>query len=61
VQTPGVGARHFIFGAPVQIYSGGPLSCLYREYRGSFPEVRWRGRGLTLTTHPHLLPRLKKE
>jgi hypothetical protein len=35
----------------------GPPSVLYNGYRWSFPRGVKRGRGVTLTTHPHLLPR----
>jgi hypothetical protein len=36
--------------------SWGPPSLLYNGYRGPFPGVK-RGLGVTLTTHPHLVPR----
>jgi hypothetical protein len=32
-------------------------SLLYNGYRGSFPRELKRGRGVKLTTHPHLVPR----
>jgi hypothetical protein len=35
----------------------GPPSLLYNGYRGSFPRGAKRGRGVTLTTHPHLVLR----
>jgi hypothetical protein len=46
------------FSAPVQTGPGThPAS--YRMGSGSFPEIKWPG--VTLTTLPHLAPRLKKE
>jgi hypothetical protein len=36
----------------------GPPSLLYSGYRGSFPGLK-RSPGMTLTTHPHLMPRSK--
>jgi hypothetical protein len=35
----------------------GPPSLLYNGYRGSFHPGIKRGRGVTLTTHPHVVPR----
>ena len=47
------------FSTPVQTGPGAhPASRTMRA--GSFPGVK-RGRGVALTTHPHLAPRLKKE
>ena len=46
------------FSAPVQTGSWGPPSLLYNGY-WVFPGVR--GRGVELTTHPYLAPRLKEE
>jgi hypothetical protein len=46
------------FSAPVQTGSGAhPASCTMGT--GSFPEIK-RGQGLTLTTHPLLVPRSRK-
>jgi len=51
-----VGAR---FSAPVQTGpKGHPASCTMDT--GSFPEVK-SGRGVTLTTHPFLVPLVMKE
>jgi len=47
------------FSAPVQT-SPGAHPVFYAMGTGSFPGVK-SGRGVTLTTHPHLAPRLKKE
>jgi hypothetical protein len=35
----------------------GPPSLVSNAYRGSFPLGIKRGRGVTLTTHPHLIPK----
>jgi hypothetical protein len=48
------------FSAPVQT---GPVAhpASYTMGTGSFPGVKRAGRGVALTTHPHLAPGLKKE
>ena len=61
MNDPGIesrlGAR---FSAPVQTGPGAhPAS--YTMGTGSFPKVKRPGRGVALTTHPYLAPRLKKE
>jgi hypothetical protein len=38
----------------------GPPSLLYNGYRGLFPPGVKRGRGVMLTAHPLLVPRLRK-
>jgi hypothetical protein len=45
--------RRFFFYPLRQDRLWGPPSLLYNGYRGSFP------RGVMLTTHPHLVPRLR--
>ena len=54
--NPGGGAR---FSLTVQT---GPLAhpAFYAMGTGSFPGVKY-GRGMALTTHPHLAPKLRKE
>ena len=48
------------FSAPVQNGPGThPVS--YTMGAGSFPVVKRPGRGVALTTHSHLVPRLRKE
>jgi hypothetical protein len=56
VRSP-AGAKEFSSNLRVQTGSGAHQASLYNGYRGSFPRGQKRGRGVTLTTHPHLVPR----
>jgi hypothetical protein len=51
-------ARDFSSNLYVQTGSGTPLSLLCSRYWGSFARGVKCGQGVTLTTHPHLVPRL---
>jgi hypothetical protein len=53
---PSVQAKGFFLWPLCPARLWGPPSLLYKGYQGPSPELK-RGRGVTLTTHPHLVPR----
>jgi len=50
-------AGDFSFHQNVQISSGGLAVLLFRGYQGFFTVVKWE-RGMKLTVHPSLVPRI---